>query len=83
MTRSISGLRPPEPAWRKAPSWAVVARGDNAAGADVVRSMAERAGAQITEAEGSHVIMVSRPQFVADVILSAVAAALQNESKRS
>jgi hypothetical protein len=42
--------------------------------------MAERAGAQITEAENSHVIMVSRPQFVADVILTAVAAAFQNES---
>ena|ERR671910_1298595 len=72
-----------EPAWKKLPSWAVVARADKAAGTDVVRSMAERAGATITEAEGSHVIMVSRPQFVADVILTVVAAALQNKSKRS
>jgi pimeloyl-ACP methyl ester carboxylesterase len=63
-----------EPAWKKVPSWAVVATGDKAAGADVVRSMAERAGATITEAEGSHVIMISKPQVVADVILSAVAA---------
>src|SRR5829696_7643144 len=45
-----------EPAWKKLPSWAVVSTGDKAAGADVVRSMAERAGATITEAEGSHVI---------------------------
>jgi hypothetical protein len=36
--------------------------------------MAERAGATITEVEGSHVIMVSQPQAVADVILEAVAA---------
>ena len=63
-----------EPAWKKLPSWAVVARGDKAAGADIVRSMAERAGATITEFEGSHVIMVSQPQAVADVILTAVAA---------
>jgi pimeloyl-ACP methyl ester carboxylesterase len=63
-----------EPAWKKVPSWAVVATGDKAAGTDVVRSMAERAGATITEAEGSHVIMISKPQVVADVILSAVAA---------
>ena len=63
-----------EPAWKKLPSWAVVATGDKAAGTDVVRSMAERAGATITEAEGSHVIMISKPQVVADVILSAVAA---------
>jgi pimeloyl-ACP methyl ester carboxylesterase len=64
-----------EPAWKKLPSWAVVAKGDRAAGADVVRSMAKRAGATITEADGSHVIMVSQPQVVADVILTAVAAA--------
>ena len=62
------------PAWKKLPSWAVVATGDKAAGTDVVRSMAERAGAQLTEAEGSHVIMVSQPQAVTDVILSAVGA---------
>jgi hypothetical protein len=37
--------------------------------------MAERAGASITEVEGSHVIMVSQPQAVTDVILEAVAAA--------
>jgi hypothetical protein len=61
----------------------VVARGDKAAGADVVRSMAERAGATITEAEGSHVIMVSRPQVVAEAILSAVAAAVRKEELQS
>ena len=62
------------PAWKDLPSWAVVATGDRAAGADVIRSEAERAGATITEVEGSHVIMVSRPQAVTDVILEAVAA---------
>jgi pimeloyl-ACP methyl ester carboxylesterase len=62
------------PAWKDRPSWAVVATGDKAAGADVVRSMAERARATITEVEGSHVIMVSQPQAVTDVILEAVAA---------
>jgi pimeloyl-ACP methyl ester carboxylesterase len=68
-----------EPAWKKLPSWAVVATGDKAAGADAVRSMAERAGAEITEADGSHVIMVSRPQVVAEAILTAVAAASRKE----
>ncbi|CAA9431553.1 MAG: Probable signal peptide protein [uncultured Rubrobacteraceae bacterium] len=62
------------PAWKRLPSWAVVPTGDRAAGSDVVRSMAERAGATITEVEGSHVIMISQPQAVADVILTAVAA---------
>jgi hypothetical protein len=36
--------------------------------------MAERAGATITEVEGSHVIMVSRPEVVVDVIRTAAAA---------
>jgi pimeloyl-ACP methyl ester carboxylesterase len=62
------------PAWKRLPSWAVVATGDKAAGTDVVRSMAERAGATITETEGSHVIMVSQPKAVTDVILAALAA---------
>jgi pimeloyl-ACP methyl ester carboxylesterase len=60
------------PAWKEKPCWAVVATGDKAAGTDVVRSMAERAGATITEVEGSHVIMISRPDVVADVIMEAV-----------
>jgi pimeloyl-ACP methyl ester carboxylesterase len=63
-----------DPAWRHLPAWAVVATGDKAAGADIVRMMAERAGATITEAEGSHVIMISQPQLVADVIMEALAA---------
>jgi hypothetical protein len=62
------------PAWKTLPSWAVVAAGDKAAGSDVIRSMARRAGATITEVEGSHVIMISQPQVVTDVILSAMAA---------
>ena len=62
------------PAWKDLPSWAVVATGDKAAGADVIRSEAERAGATITEVEGSHVIMISHPEVVTDVILNAVAA---------
>src|SRR5947208_7975535 len=62
------------PAWKTLPAWTVVATGDKAAGSDVIRSMARRAGATITEVEGSHVIMISQPQVVTDVILSAVAA---------
>jgi len=62
------------PAWRSLPCWAAVATGDKAAGSDVVRSMAQRAGMTITEMEGSHVAFISQPQAVADVILQAVAA---------
>jgi hypothetical protein len=62
------------PAWKSLPSWTVVATGDKAAGTDVIRSMAKRAGATITEVVGSHVIMISQPQVVTDVILRAIAA---------
>jgi pimeloyl-ACP methyl ester carboxylesterase len=66
------------PAWKKLPSWAVVSTGDKVVGTDAVRSMAERAGATITEVEGSHVIMVSQPQIVTEAILSALAAVSQD-----
>jgi pimeloyl-ACP methyl ester carboxylesterase len=62
------------PAWKRLPSWAVVGSSDTAAGADVVRSMAKRAGATITELEASHVVMISKPEPVTDVILEALAA---------
>jgi pimeloyl-ACP methyl ester carboxylesterase len=72
-----------QPAWKSLPSWAVVASGDRAAGTDVIRAMARRAGATITEVEGSHVIMLSQPQVVTDVILSAVAAVSSAEERPS
>jgi pimeloyl-ACP methyl ester carboxylesterase len=68
------------PAWKRLPSWAVVATSDKAAGTDVVRAQAQRAGAEITEVEGSHVIMISQPQVVTDVILKAVAATTKEET---
>ena len=71
------------PAWRTLPSWAVVATGDHAAGTDVVRSMAQRAGATITEVEGSHVIMISQPQAVADVVLQALSTLDMGAADRS
>ncbi|WP_448608689.1 alpha/beta fold hydrolase [Geodermatophilus sp. URMC 60] len=77
--RPISALgfteRTGTPAWRTLPSWAVVPTGDRAAGSDVLRRMAERAGATTTEVEGSHVIMISRPGVVADVVQQALSAA--------
>ena len=62
------------PAWKRLPSWSIVASADRAAGADIIRSMAERAGAKITELDGPHTIMIAQPQAVADVIFAALAA---------
>jgi pimeloyl-ACP methyl ester carboxylesterase len=61
-------------AWKDLPTWAAVGTGDKAAGADVVKSMAQRAGATITEIDGSHVIMISQPDAVTEVIVAALTA---------
>ena len=66
------------PAWKSLPSWAMVATGDKAAGSDIVRSMARRAGADIVEVEGSHVIMISQPQAVTDLIVTAARAVVDS-----
>ena len=59
------------PAWKNLPSWAVVGTGDKAAGADLTRAHAKRAGSELTELDGSHLAFVAQPQAVADVILTA------------
>jgi pimeloyl-ACP methyl ester carboxylesterase len=69
------------PGWKELPSWAAVGAKDKAIGADIVRSMAQRAGATITEIEGgSHVVMISQPAAVTEVILTAVQAVSPSSS---
>jgi pimeloyl-ACP methyl ester carboxylesterase len=60
-------------AWKTLPSWAVVGTEDKVIPPDTQRSMAERAGAKITDVAGSHVSMVSHPQVTIDTILAAAA----------
>jgi pimeloyl-ACP methyl ester carboxylesterase len=60
------------PAWKTLPTWAVVPTGDKAVGTDALRFMAERAEATIVEIDASHVVMISQPQAVTDVILTAL-----------
>ncbi|WP_027345775.1 alpha/beta fold hydrolase [Hamadaea tsunoensis] len=59
------------PAWRRLPSWYLVATDDQAIHVDAQRHMARRAGSHITETAGSHAVMVSQPTAVADVIITA------------
>jgi len=61
------------PAWKSIPSWAVLGTDDRVIPIGTQRSMAERAGATITEVDGSHVSMVSHP----DVTLAAIRAAVE------
>ncbi|MEV5492616.1 alpha/beta hydrolase [Streptomyces bobili] len=62
-----------EPAWKRVPSWWVVAGSDNSINPDYQRATAEAIGATVTDLEGgSHSIAVSRSREVADVIIEAV-----------
>ena len=65
-----------EPAWKSIPSWFVYAEQDKNIPAAVEVFMAERAGAVKTvEVPGaSHVVMLSQPQAVIDVIKDAIEA---------
>ncbi|WP_043672095.1 alpha/beta fold hydrolase [Streptomyces xylophagus] len=62
-----------EPAWRAKPSWYLVATDDHMIPPPVQHQMAERAGATVTEAAGSHAIYVSQPAAVAELIKQAAA----------
>jgi pimeloyl-ACP methyl ester carboxylesterase len=63
------------PAWRTRPVWGVLATADGAIDPGVHRFSYERMGAQITEVQGaSHVVMISHPKEVAEVVMTAVRA---------
>lgn len=68
-----------QPAWQTIPSWFVFGSADRNIPAELVRFMAERAGARSsTEVPGaSHAIAVSHPVTVARTILTAVQATRQ------
>jgi len=57
-----------DPAWRTKPSWYLVATDDRMIPPPAQRAMADRAGATISEAPGSHSIYVSQPAAVVAVI---------------
>jgi pimeloyl-ACP methyl ester carboxylesterase len=61
-------------AWQTIPSWAVIGTEDRVIPPATQRSLAERAGATITEVDASHVSMVSQPQVTIDAILAAAGA---------
>ena len=63
----------PTPAWRSRPVWAVLPTADRCIDPGVHRFSYERMGAIVTEVEGaSHVVMISHPKEVAEVVMTAV-----------
>jgi pimeloyl-ACP methyl ester carboxylesterase len=62
----------PTPAWRSRPVWAVLPTADRCIDPGVHRFSYERMSAQISEVEGaSHVVMISHPKTVAEVVMTA------------
>ena len=60
-----------EPAWKSKRSWYLLATEDKMIPPPAQRQMAQRAGATIVEATGSHAIYVSQPEAVASLIKQA------------
>ena len=56
------------PAWKTIPSWYVVGTEDRSINPDLQRWLAHRMNAKITELQGAHLVFISRPREVADVI---------------
>ncbi|WP_369227719.1 alpha/beta hydrolase [Streptomyces sp. R39] len=61
-------------AWRTKPAWAVVSSSDTTINPDVERFGYRRAGIDFVEIDASHMVMLSHPDEVVDIILQAVEA---------
>jgi pimeloyl-ACP methyl ester carboxylesterase len=57
-----------EPAWKKKPSWYLVATDDKMIPPPAQRQMSKRAGSSVVEVKGSHAIYVLQPKAVAALI---------------
>jgi pimeloyl-ACP methyl ester carboxylesterase len=62
------------PAWTTIPSWALLGTLDNVIPPDLQQAMYERAGAHISKIKAGHLSLITRPDAVVRVILSAVEA---------
>ena len=56
------------PAWKAKPTYGIVATKDRMINPDLERSMYKRAHATVTEIDSSHVVFLTHPRKVADVI---------------
>ncbi len=61
-----------EPAWKKKPSWYLVAADDKMIPPPAQRQMSKRAGSTTVEVKGSHAVYVSQPKAVAALSEKAV-----------
>jgi pimeloyl-ACP methyl ester carboxylesterase len=67
----LFGKNAPGVAWKTKPSWYIVAAKDQTINPEYERFAAKRMGASVTVADSSHVVMLSKPDLVLDIILKA------------
>lgn len=58
-------------AWRDKPAYGIVATEDKSINPDIERAMYKRSKTKVTEIKGSHVVFMSQPKAVAEVIITA------------
>jgi pimeloyl-ACP methyl ester carboxylesterase len=58
-------------AWRKKPTFGIVATDDKSINPEIQRAMYKRSNTKITEIKGSHAVYISQPEKVAAVIVKA------------
>jgi pimeloyl-ACP methyl ester carboxylesterase len=63
-------------AWKTKPSWNIVATEDHAIPPDLERFMGKRTGGKVSEIKGSHLVFISHPKEVADIIEAAAKGSL-------
>lgn len=61
----------PGVAWKSKPTWYMVAKQDRTVQPELERFLAKRMNAHVTEVDSSHVIMLSNPNVVVDVVRKA------------
>jgi len=75
---SVLGDKSGEPAWKNKPSWYVVATADGALSPDLQKFMAERSNSKSIALDASHLVMISHPKAVTQIIEEAANAVTQN-----
>lgn len=68
VSASVFGATIPHPAYKTKPGWYVLATQDETIVPDAQRFMSGRAGLKVTEVKGSHLVFMSQPKAVSDVI---------------
>ncbi|MGF6935048.1 pimeloyl-ACP methyl ester carboxylesterase [Paraburkholderia sp. UCT70] len=71
MGRAITMAKTTVAAWRDKPTWYVVSTEDRTINSDLERFMANRMHAHTIEVKASHIVLISHPTEVADLILEA------------